>query len=134
MAMNVGKSRGTMADINVTPLVDILLVLIIIFMVITPILQKGFTSQVPPKAPPTSNPSQSNVIVLAIDAGNNLSINRQPVTFQELPERLSAIYATRADKILFVDVDDKATYETVVKALDVARGPGKVETIGFVLN
>jgi len=120
--------------LDVTPLVDILLVLIIIFMVITPILQKGFTTQVPPKAPPSTNPSQSNAIVLQIDAGSGMSINRQPVTLQDLGERLGAIFATRADKVLFVDVDDKAPYESVVKALDIARGPGKVETIGFVLN
>ncbi|MEW6758560.1 MAG: ExbD/TolR family protein [Acidobacteriota bacterium] len=134
MSMNVSKGHGAMSDINVTPLVDILLVLIIIFMVITPILQKGFTTQVPPKAPPSTNPSQSNAIVLQIDAGSGMSINRQPVTLQDLGERLGAIFATRADKVLFVDVDDKAPYESVVKALDIARGPGKVETIGFVLN
>ena len=134
MSMNVSKGHGAMSDINVTPLVDILLVLIIIFMVITPILQKGFTTQVPPKAPPSTNPGQSNAIVLQIDAGSGMSINRQPVTLQDLGERLGAIFATRADKVLFVDVDDKAPYESVVKALDIARGPGKVETIGFVLN
>jgi biopolymer transport protein ExbD len=133
--MNVGgSSRGAMADINVTPLVDILLVLIIIFMIITPILQKGFNTQVPPKAPPTSNPGQSNAIVLTIDANGNMAINRQPVTFQDLGEKLGAIYATRADKILFVDAEDKAIYEQVVKALDICRGPGRVETIGFVVN
>ncbi len=134
MSMNVSKSHGAMSEINVTPLVDILLVLIIIFMVITPILQKGFTTQVPPKAPPSTNPGQSNAIVLQIDAGSGMSINRQPVSLQDLGERLGAIFATRADKVLFVDVDDKAPYESVVKALDIARGPGKVETIGFVLN
>jgi biopolymer transport protein TolR len=133
MSMHVG-SRGAMSDINVTPLVDVLLVLIIIFMVITPILQKGFNTQVPPKAPPTTDPSKTNAIVLSIDASGNMSINKQPVTMQDLGEKLSAIYATRADKVLFVDADDKATYENVVKALDLCRGPGHVETIGFVLN
>lgn len=133
MSMNV-QSQGSMSEINVTPLVDILLVLIIIFMVITPILQKGFNTQVPPKAPPTTDPSKTNAIVLVIDASGNLSINRAPVSLADLGEKLGAIYATRADKVLFVDADDKTPYENVVKALDIARGPGHVETIGFVLN
>jgi biopolymer transport protein TolR len=133
MSMNL-ESRGSMSEINITPLVDILLVLIIIFMVITPILQKGFNTQVPPKAPPTTDPSKTNAIVLVIDASGNLSINRSPVSIADLGEKLGAIYATRADKVLFVDADDKTAYENVVKALDIARGPGHVETIGFVLN
>lgn len=134
MGMSVSSGSGPKSDINITPLVDVLLVLLIIFMVITPILQKGFDTQVPQKAPPSSNPSQSNAIVLQIDAGGGMSINRQPVTMQDLGEKLGAIYATRADKIIFVDPDDKTSYETVVKALDICRGPGRVETIGFVLN
>ena len=133
MSMDVGH-KGAMADINITPLVDVVMVLLIIFMVITPILQKGFNTQVPPKAPPTTDPSKTNAIVLSIDASGNMSINKQTVTMQDLGEKLGAIYATRADKVLFVDADDKATYESVVKALDICRGPGHVETIGFVLN
>jgi biopolymer transport protein TolR len=109
-------------------------VLLIIFMVITPILQKGFNTQVPPKAPPTTDPSRTNAIVLQIDAAGNMSITKQPVSMSDLGEKLGAIYATRADKVLFVDADDKVQYEQVVKALDLCRGPGHVETIGFVLN
>lgn len=133
MSMSVGSGQGPQADINITPLVDVLLVLLIIFMVITPILQKGFSTQVPQKAESVSN-APSTAIVLQIERGGGMAINRQPVSMQDLGEKLGAIYATRADKILFVDADDKAAYETVVKALDIARGPGKVETIGFVLN
>ncbi len=133
MSMSVGSGGGPKSDINITPLVDVLLVLLIIFMVITPILQKGFSTQVPQKAETTSS-APSTAIVLQIDANGNMAINKQPVTMADLGEKLGAIYATRADKILFVDAEDKATYDMVVKALDVARGPGRVETIGFVLN
>ncbi len=134
MSMDIKSGSNPKSDINITPLVDILLVLLIIFMVITPILQKGFNTQVPQKAPPTTNPSQSNAIVLQIDAGGNMTINKQPVTLQDMGEKLGAIYATRADKIIFVDPDEKTNYDLIVKALDICRGPGKVETIGFVLN
>jgi biopolymer transport protein TolR len=134
MAMDVGGKGGPTSDINITPLVDVVLVLLIIFMVITPILQTGFNTQVPQKAPPTAQPDQQQNIVLQIDANDQMSINKQPVTMQDLGEKMAAIYATRPDKILFVDAADNASYAFVVKALDVARGQGKVETIGFVLS
>jgi biopolymer transport protein ExbD len=130
--MDIGASKAK-SDINITPLIDVLLVLLIIFMVITPILQKGFDSQVPQKAT-TANTGPSNVIVLQIDPNGNLSINKKNVTFNDLGDELNAIYSTRPDKILFVDADDKAKYDDVIKAIDVAKGQGKVETIGFVLN
>jgi biopolymer transport protein ExbD len=133
MSMGLGASRPK-SDINITPLVDVLLVLIIIFMIITPILQKGFDAQVPEKAEPKVGAPPPNVIVLQIEANGGLAINRSPVTFGDLGERLSAIYATRPDRILFVDADDRAKYEDVVKALDIARSQGGVATIGFVLN
>lgn len=132
MAMDVGASSAK-SDINITPLIDVLLVLLIIFMVITPILQKGFDSQVPQKAVLSQN-TPSNVIVLQIDSNGNLSINKKGVAFNDLGEELNAIYSTRPDKILFVDGDDKAKYEDVIKAVDIAKGQGRVETIGFVLN
>ncbi len=135
MAMSSPSGQGIMSDPNITPLVDVLLVLLIIFMIITPIIQKGFYTQVPPKAPPTTTPTaQTNVIVLQMSANGAMAINKQPVTMQALGDRLGAIYATRADKVLFVDADDNVIYGRVVKALDIAHGPGKVKTIGFVVN
>lgn len=132
MSMAVGTSTAK-CDINITPLVDVVLVLLIIFMVITPILQKGFDTSVPQKAQNT-NPSPTNTIVLQIDAGGNMTVNKQPVTISDLGEKLGAIYSTRPDKILFVDADDKYNYGDLVKVLDICKGPGRVETLGFVLN
>jgi biopolymer transport protein ExbD len=132
MSMAVG-TKTAKADINITPLVDVVLVLLIIFMVITPILQKGFDTSVPQKATNNPNPA-TNTIVLQMDAAGNMTVNKQQVTMQDLGEKLGAIYSTRPDKILFVDADDKVTYELLVKVLDIAKGPGHVETIGFVLN
>jgi biopolymer transport protein ExbD len=69
-----------------------------------------------------------------MDPGGSMNINKQPVTLQDLGEKLSAIYSTRGDKVLFVDIDDGIHYGKVVTVLDICRGQGKVETIGFVLN
>lgn len=133
MAMDIGASKAK-SDINITPLIDVLLVLLIIFMVITPLLQKGFDTQVPQKATGDPNHPSSNVIVLQIDQNGGLSINKKSVSLNDLGDELNAIYSTRPDKILFVDADNKVIYETVIKVIDIAKTFGKVETIGFVLN
>ena len=134
MAMATKSFGSPKSDINITPLVDVVLVLLIIFMVITPILQKGFDTSVPQKAQATPTPAQ-NTIILQIDPEGNMSINKQPVNMTDLGEKLGAIYSARPDKVLFVDADDKTSYEKLVKILDICRSPqGKVETIGFVLN
>ncbi len=125
-----GSRPGKTATINVTPLVDILLVLLIIFMVITPVLQTGFKTHVPTRGPG----DQSTSIVLQIFRDGRLSINRQALSERELPGQLSAIYGTRGDKNLFIDAEDGVPYGTVVRVLDTCRAPGRAETIGFVLN
>jgi biopolymer transport protein ExbD len=122
-----GKPQG---EINVTPLVDIVLVLLIIFMVITPLMQKGFTGALPER----SKEGGGQAIVLQVGADGALFLNRESVKPEDLGERLSAVFAARSSKTLFVDADDKAPYEIVVKALDVCRAPGRAEAIGFVLN
>jgi biopolymer transport protein TolR len=125
-----GGSRPQ-SEINVTPLVDVLLVLMIIFMIIIPLVQKGFLTQLPPKE---ARPGGSRAIVLQVAADGSLSLNRESIKADQLGDRLSAVFAARQDKTLFVDADDTAPYESVVRALDVCRAPGRAETIGFVLN
>lgn len=122
-----GKPRG---EINVTPLVDVVLVLLIIFMIITPLMQKGFAGALPGR----SEKGNGGAVVLQIAADGSLFLNRDPVKAEELGDRLSAVFAARDSKTLFVDADDKASYENVVKALDTCRAPGRAEAIGFVLN
>lgn len=128
------SSKGAMASPNITPLIDVLLVLMIIFMIITPIVQTGFYTQVPPKAKPTKQQGPTTAIVLQMSANGAMAINHTPVSMQQLGDRLFTIYSTRADKVLFIDADDKVHYDRVVKALDLAKGRGQVETIGFVVN
>jgi len=130
MADNRGSTMNRTATINITPLVDILLVLLIIFMVITPVLQSGFQTHLPTGGPG----AQSTSIVLQIFRDGRLAMNRQAVSEKELPGQLSAIYGTRGDKTLFIDAEDGVPYDTVVRVLDTCRAPGRAETIGFILN
>jgi biopolymer transport protein ExbD len=118
------------AGINVTPLVDILLVLLIIFMVITPVLQTGFQTQLPK----SDAKGPSAAVVLQIFRGGRLCLNRQPLQERDLPAQLAAVYTTRGDKTLFIDAEDRVPYDTLVRVLDTCRAPGMAETIGFVLN
>lgn len=129
--MNGNPTKGARpAGINVTPLVDILLVLLIIFMVITPVLQTGFQGLVPKKG----GDGPSTVIVLQLFKDGRMALNREAVPLGELGARLTAIYAARGDKTLFLDAEDGVKYESVVSALDTCRAPGRAETIGFVVN
>jgi biopolymer transport protein ExbD len=129
--MNARADKGTKASgLNVTPLVDILLVLLIIFMVITPVVQKGFQTQVPKR----DGGGASTAIVLQLFKDGRMALNQQVVPEGDLPARLTAIYATRSDKALFLDAEDGVRYESVVRILDACRAPGRAETIGFVVN
>jgi len=128
---HVGSS-GAMGDINVTPFIDVLLVLLIIFMVVTPLAQKGLDISLPQPPPPNQpkDTSPRNQVVLSLEEGA-ITINKNPVGLPELSQRLRDIFQARSDKTMFVKASGDVLYGRVVQAMDIARGAG-VERIGII--
>ncbi len=134
MAMAVGGSGGAKADINVTPLIDVLLVLLIIFMVITPLTPHGLDTLVPQPPPPNQPPpppSQDPNVVIEILKDKSMQINGQPVKEADLQTRLEDIFKTRATKVVFVKGDPDVDYRWVAIAIDDAKGAG-LDKVGIM--
>ena len=138
MGMSVGSSRGGKAravpQMNVTPLVDVVLVLLIIFMVVTPLLSKQFWLQLPKQdtqtAPP---PTENKSVVLTVTKDGRLEINGAEVPKEELKDKVARVMAARSDKVLYFDAADDAPYALTVEAMDFAR-QGGAKTIAILTN
>jgi biopolymer transport protein ExbD len=118
------------AEPNVVPLCDILLVLIIIFMVITPSLQKGIDVKLPDTSTDLSGPA-SNVIVMTIHKNMKVDINHEYHEWELLPDKLEQIYAPRQEKIIFIRAEAKVPFVKVLELIDIAKGAG-VEVLGII--
>ena len=119
----VSASRPV-AEINITPLIDVLLVLIVIFMVITPVTQKGFHTQVPQPALPNQKEPSKETLILSIDRGGAIRLNQELLEPSALLSRLREVFSLRADRTVFVQADDEVLFNEVAQVIDNARGAG----------
>ena len=121
-------------DINVTPFIDILLVLLVIFMTITPVAPKGFRTNVPQPAPPDAEQSQPiETIVISLDKDGRLHINQKDVELPALADELHQIFKTRNDKTVFVQADSELLFAQIARVIDAAKSSG-VERVGLLTD
>jgi biopolymer transport protein TolR len=134
MAMAVGGSKGgPRCDINMTPMIDILLVLLIIFMVITPLTPHGLEA-LAPEPPDKKNqppPDQDRTVVIVIDKDKSMHINNEDTDMDKLGPRLEQIFKTRAERVVFVKGDPDLEYQTIARAIDIAKG-AQIDKVGLM--
>jgi biopolymer transport protein TolR len=134
MGMSVGQKGGTMAEMNIVPLIDILLVLLIIFMAISPTISMGLDALVPQPAPPNQQQdvvTQQATIVVQVFGDGKLKINDENATWDGLQNRLDQIFKQRAQKIAFVKGDDTVFFGDVARAIDIMRAAG-IDKVGLL--
>jgi biopolymer transport protein TolR len=133
MGMYVGSSSGAMATPNIVPLIDILLVLIIIFMVITPLTPKGLDTLVPqPSKDQQQNVELENkTVVVQVLANGKVKINNEDATWEGLGPRIEEIFKERAEKVAFVKGDNDVLFQEVARAIDIMRGAG-IDKVGLI--
>src|SRR4051812_2398671 len=134
MAMDMGGSKGGVkSDINVTPLVDVMLVLLIIMMLVAPMLQKGVDVKLPGASNSASKPDTQDQTVVAIDAAKHVYLNTVPVRSSDLATKVSDAIANKTDKVVIIRADQDVDYGTVMETLDGLRAAG-VEDMGLITD
>lgn len=137
--MQLKKAPPPVSDINVTPMVDVMLVVLIIFMVITPLTPKGLDAQVPLPPPPNQKqqpqPNDRTIVVQVLKSPNGgqplLKINQEDAGWDNLQTRLTAIFAARAEKVMFVKGDTDLNFADVAQVIDIAHASG-VDKVGLI--
>ena len=132
MSMAVGGTGGPKSDINMTPMIDVLLVLIIIFMVITPLTPHGLEALVP-QPPPPGAPPENNIrtVVISINQDHSMLINQDPIEESALESRLVEVFKTRAERVVFVKGDPNLEFSWVAKVIDIAHG-AQIDKVGLM--
>jgi biopolymer transport protein TolR len=134
MGMSVGDNKGgAMAEMNVVPLIDILLVLLIIFMVITPLTPKGLDTLVPQPNPnkEQNQDLENKTVVVQVLTNDKLKINNEDATWDGLGQRIDQIFKDRAEKIAFVKGDNDVLFASVARAIDIMRANG-IDKVGLI--
>ena len=134
MGMTVGKSKGALAEMNVVPLIDILLVLLIIFMVINPNKPKGLDALVPQPAPPNqqqNQPPSDKLVVVQILNNGSVKINQEDSNWDTLGARLTDIFKIRAERVAFIKGDDNVHFEQVARAIDIMHS-ANIDHVGLM--
>jgi biopolymer transport protein ExbD len=130
--MDVGGAKGGLkADINVTPLVDVMLVLLIIMMIVAPLLQQGVVLTLPSAANATDKPDTQDQTVVAIDAQSRLWVNSLEVPEADVISRLQSILENKTDRTVYLKGDKDAPYSAIMKMMDSLRGAG-IEQVGLI--
>ena len=126
MGMSTGSAGRTSvkSEPNVVPMIDIMLVLLIIFMIVTPLLAAGFKAELPRAKNLDRSPEKDDEVTLGIDQSGRFFLNKRPISDAALEEQLRALYATRDDKILFFKADQKLKYGRVQQGIEIARKAG----------
>ena len=119
------------AEINVTPFIDILLVLLVIFMTISPSVPTGLNATVPQQPPPDRRAPDEKVMVLSIDRNGSIKINQEEVELSGLIGRLQDVFKTRSDRTIFIQADDQLLFDNVAQVIDAAKGAG-AERLGLM--
>jgi biopolymer transport protein TolR len=134
MAMDLGGAKGGVkSDINVTPLVDVMLVLLIIMMVVAPMLNQGVAVKLPKAINSESKPQSAEQTVIAIAANRAMYLNAKPVQEQELATRVNEVLETKAQKVVLIQADEEVDYGAVMAAMDQLRQAG-IEDIGLITD
>ena len=134
MGMSVSTGGGVKAEPNVVPMIDVMLVLLIIFMVVTPAITSGFTAQMPEGVNLKEHPEEDADQVLGIDKFGKYFINKQPVSAEELPATLKQIYDNRTDdKVLYMKADRNLKYIQILDAMEIASKAG-VRVVGAITD